>query len=416
MRHVLPILLLFLSMPALAKKADKKTDPDAVEAAEGQTPTDLPGSVTESEEKQKTTTGDEFGDDDDKAMNLRMLLQTRYGQTWPTAVRPGERAQAQHDDGWNLWRAFVRASAKPTKWISGKILLDFASLRDGNPVQAVKQAYAEVEPFDRLKVTAGLFKRSFSLLELLPIADYEFADTGLADTLIQDTGFGGRDAGVMVSVSPLPKKKWLKAHVGAFQGGHIVTDARPDGLLTARLESTPIKHLHLGADMAWRRLATDPNLSPVDGQQGAGWAWSADAMLQYPEFEVRAEVLGGDRTDLDHRLNPDLGLPALHFLGAWLVGAVHIPIRTWFLMPAVRAEWLDTDTDRPTGNHLALSGALDFDFDKRVRLVLDLTKQWVENGTIPVGHTPQGAKDLGNWSAFHDSDWLRFVAQLQVKL
>ncbi len=391
MKRLLPLLLTCLALPALAQTPDEAVA--------------LPHELT-------TGAGDAFGDDDGTPMPLRALLQARYGQTWAGAARAGEQALVQAGDGWVLQRAFLRMAAKPTNWLSGKILLDFAALRDGNAIQTVKLAYVEIEPAARVRITAGLFKRTFSLLELLPIAEYEFADTGLADTLIQDTGFGGRDIGAMVAVQPLPKKKWLKVLVGAFQGDHIASDARPDGLLTGRLESTPIKHLHLGADIAWRRVPTVPYLLPTDGPQDAGLAWSADAMLQFERWDVRAEVLGGDRTDLLHRYNPELGANATTFLGAWLLGAYRIPVHTAVLMPALRVEWLDTDRGHPIGNHVQVSGALNCDFTSRVRLLLDVTRQWVEDGTMPVGVKPTG-DTLGT---YHDASYWRFVTQLQVRL
>ncbi len=405
MTRILAIALTLFALPALGQMAAEPT------------PTAEPSPLAVALSREMTTSsGDVFGDDDGGPMSIRALLQTRYGQSWPTSVRPGERALVQANDGWQVERAFVRLSAKPTTWLTGKILLDFAALRSGNAIQTVKLAYAEIEPASRVKITAGLFKRSYSLLELLPIAEYEFADTGLADTLIQDTGFGGRDMGAMVAVQPLPKKKWLKLFVAAFQGGHIATDARPDGLLTARAESTPIKHLHLGADVAWRRAQTAPNILPVDGPQDAGVAWSADAMLQFDTWEVRAEMLGGDRTDVLHRANPDVGADAKTFLGAWLLGVYRIPVRTAVVMPALRLEWLDTDRDRPVGGHLLASGALNIDFGGRVRLLLDLTRQWVQDNTIPIGQKPTGATDLGTYMTFHDTAYWKFVTQLQVRL
>lgn len=403
MKRFLVLCLLLFACPAAAQTPD-----EAVPPAREETQT-LARETT-------TSAGDAFGDDDSSLMGLRALIQTRYGQTWPSTGRSAERDILQSGDGWRVERAFLRLSAKPTNWITGKILLDFAALRDGNAIQTVKLAYVELDPVSRVRVTAGLFKRSYSLLELLPIAEYEFADTGLADTLIQDTGFGGRDMGAMVAVQPLPKKKWLKVSVGAFQGGHIVADARPDGLLTARLESTPIKHVHLGADVAWRRLPTAPNLQPVDGPQDAGVAWSADTMLQFETWEVRGEVLGGDRTDVAHRYNPDASADAKTFLGAWLLGVYRIPVRKATVMPALRVEWLDTDRAHTGGNHLLLSGALNVDFGPRVRLLLDVTKQWVEDNSLPVGQKAKGDTDLGQWTAFHDAAFWRFVTQLQVRL
>ena len=363
-----------------------------------------------------TTMGDAFADEADAGTELRVLIQTRYGETYPDTTRPGELALAQHPDGWVLNRAFLRVVSKPTTWLNAKLLLDFAALRTADLPQSVKLAYATIQLHPRIALSAGLFKRPFSLLELLPIGEYEFGDNGPSDNLIKDIGFGGRDIGALVEFSPLPRKKLLKVSLGAFQGGHADTTAMADGLLAARVESTPWKHLHLGADAIWRRKASVDDYGTSDGAQSDGWAWSADVILDYTRFDLRAEVLAGDRTDVKNRFNPDFSAPAMHFLGAWILGLYRIPVGKSVLMPGLKLDWVDTDREHPVGNHLSLSGSLNIDFDPRVRLLLDLTHQWVDPGTMPLGKKPNGDVDLGSWKAFHDVDYTRFVVQLQVRI
>ncbi len=218
--------------------------------------------------------GDAFGDEPEnapktKGFAFRLLLQTRYTQVFDDASVK----DAESNDGFALNRAFLRGVVHPYKWLSAKLLVDFAEFAYSNPQQALKLAYGEIKPIKRIELTFGLFKRTYSLLELLPIAEYELADTGPTDNLIKDTQFGGRDAGAMLRGDPLPKRRWLHIYLGAFGGagegaegipgttGNVNTGpdlAAPSLLLTARLMSRPLKHLSLGADGAWR-----PNGTPA---------------------------------------------------------------------------------------------------------------------------------------------------------
>ena len=305
--RLVALLLLLLATPAFADVPP----PDAV------TPTDDALAVPP---KLRTTMGDAFADDVASGLEMKLLVQARYVQTVPSSDRAGERSLAQSPDGWYLNRAFVRLGAKPNSWLTTKLLLDFAALNDGDILQTVKLAYATVQLHPRVAISAGVFKRPFSLLELLPIGEYEFGSNGPTDGLIKDLGFGGRDIGVLLAWSPLPQKKLLKAQVGVFRGGRAEENAALDGLFAARLESTPTKHLHLGADAVWRRRATDLDYGTADGPQRDGWAWSADAIVDFPRWDIRAEMLGGDRTDVKNRPNPDLGNQATSFLGGWISG------------------------------------------------------------------------------------------------
>jgi hypothetical protein len=403
MRLAVLLLLCLLATPALAQ----------VLPAAAVTPSDdtlaIPAKV-------RTSMGDAFADDVESVLEMKLLVQTRYVQTVPSSDRAGERALAQSPDGWYLNRAFVRLGAKPTSWLTTKLLFDFAALKDGDLLQTVKLAYATVQLHPRVAISAGLFKRPFSLLELLPIGEYEFGSNGPTDGLIKDIGFGGRDIGVLLTWMPLKQKKLLKASVGVFRGGRGEETAALDGLFAARLESTPVKHLHLGADAVWRRKAADLDYGTADGPQSDGWAWSADAIIDFPLWDIRAEMLGGDRTDVKNRPNPDFGNVATAFLGGWILGLYRIPVGSSVLMPGIRLEWLDSDRQNPVGNHFALSGSLNVDFDPRLRLLLDVTHQWVDPGTMPLGKKPNGDAVDGTFLAFHDVDYTRVLVQLQARL
>ena len=360
--------------------------------------------------------GDAFGDEPEngpktKGFAFRLLLQTRYTRVFDdTSVQ-----DAETNDGFALNRAFLRAVAHPYKWLSAKLLVDFAEFAYSNPQQALKLAYGEIKPTKRFELTFGLFKRTYSLLELLPIAEYELADTGPTDNLIKDTQFGGRDAGAMVRVNPLPKRRWLHVYLGAFGGagegaegipgttGNVNTGpdlAAPSLLLTARLMSRPLKHLSLGADGAWRPNGTPSVSLPPQSQVTSGKAASADATYSNEFLELRGEWLWGDRTDISYRGD------ARTFMAAWGIFAVRFPVAHVLAMPTVRFEWLDADRQQSGGQRYLISGALNLDFTAHVRLLLDLSRDQLSSG-LPPNTTPPGV--------FTQSATI-FVTQIQLKV
>ena len=360
--------------------------------------------------------GDAFGDEPEngpkiKGFAFRLLLQTRY-----TRVFDDPSVQdAESNDGFALNRAFLRGVVHPYKWLSAKLLVDFAEFAYSNPQQALKLAYGEIKPIKRFELTFGLFKRTYSLLELLPIAEYELADTGPTDNLIKDTQFGGRDAGVMVRGNPLPKRRWLHIYLGAFGGagegaegipgttGNVNTGpdlAAPSLLLTARLMSRPLKHLSLGADAAWRPNGTPEVSLPPQSQVTSGKATSADATYSNEFLEVRGEWLWGDRTDLSYRGD------ARTFMAAWGIVAVRFPVAHVLAMPTVRFEWLDADRQQSGGQRYLVSGALNLDFTTHVRLLLDLSRDQLSSGLPPMT-TPPG---------LFTQSFTVFVTQIQLKV
>jgi hypothetical protein len=360
--------------------------------------------------------GDAFGDEPEngpktKGFAFRLLLQTRYTRVFDDASVK----DAETNDGFALNRAFLRGVVHPYKWLSAKLLVDFAEFAYSNPQQALKLAYGEIKPVKRLELTFGLFKRTYSLLELLPIAEYELADTGPTDNLIKDTQFGGRDAGLMVRGNPLPKRRWLHIYLGAFGGagegaegipgttGNVNTGpdlAAPSLLLTARLMSRPLKHLSLGADGAWRPNGTPAVSLPPQSQVTSGKATSADATYSNEFLELRGEWLWGDRTDISYRGD------ARTFMAAWGIFAVRFPVAHVLAMPTVRFEWLDADRQQSGGQRYLVSGALNLDFTAHVRLLLDLSRDQLSSG-LPPNTTPPGV--------FTQSSTV-FVTQIQLKV
>jgi hypothetical protein len=171
-----------------------------------------------------------------------------------------------------------------------------------------------------------------------------------------------------------------------FQGDATGAQASPaPGLLAARLQSRVWAPLRLGAGVSWRPRGVitwwDYYRFHVDNL-GPGVAVGGDARLRLGRFEVRAEVVGGDRTDVDL---PDFGRArrgdARTFLSVWGITTFQIPVRTMVLLPALRAEWLDTDREHPTGRIFTLGGALTFIPAPALRLLLDVSHHAVEPGT-----------------------------------
>jgi hypothetical protein len=363
-------------------------------------------------------------------INLRLLLQTRVRGTFASAsnsdrvsYRVIEDNIAQDHDGWNLNRLFLRIGAEPSEYLELKTIVDLAELVHDNADSAVKQGYATLKPWPkRLEFTAGLFKLPFSILELDPIANYELAELGQADDLVKDLGFAGRDIGAEVAVAPLSKPKHLRVAVGLFRGhSHDEHDSLA-GAIGARIESQPIKGLRLGIDwvehpqkvMYQQPLETSnkaivPNpLDPMYPRQRVwdrGRAFSADASFNRYHIALRVEAMAGTRVDYDTRYG------AHSFAAIWALAGYRFRTGPIHLMPVVRAEWLDTDREHDTGLRRELSFALNVDFSKSVRLLLDVTRTDVQSST-PLFDQPRPLPE----TPYDELDNTRLVGQLQVKI
>ncbi len=345
--------------------------------------------------------GDAFADTGEvTAFTFKTLLQARYTRTFadrdslthagsldsigqPTDATTAmlrateEEGTLRDSDGYRINRAFFRVVAKPTKHVEGRLLIDAAELMRKNTRRALKLAYGVMTPHSRVTVTAGLFKRQFSLLELLPIADYELGDVGPTDAFIKDLGFGGRDIGAMVRVAPLPKKKLLYLYFAAFAGD--VTeglDASPGKLITTRGVLNLLKQrLAIGADFAWRPTANTvhdfkkPDSTFKRDDLGEGWATSGDVTVTLPRLMFRGEVLYGQRTDVLTRGD------ARTFLGTWALAAYRIPFGDMAILPALRIEWLDVDRENPNNERLFLTAGLNLDFTANTRVLIDFSHQ-----------------------------------------
>jgi hypothetical protein len=403
--------------------------PPAVEPTEEPTPTKKKKNV-ESRSIPGDAWGDEPGGTDVGGINVRILLQSRYATTYAplsTNPQPGyavrENWLARQGDGWSVHRFFVRLGAEPSELIGFKGILDFAELIDDNADSMVKQAYATVRPVPKhLKFVTGLFKLPFSILELDPIAKYEFADLGQADDLIKDLGFGGRDFGAEVIASPFSEPDLLHLTVGAFRGNNHDENALFVGALGARAESHPVKGLRLGVDVVdhpragvYQRpfdtknkhvLPNPPDpFFPTQKDWAKGRAWSADVTFERWHFDFRAEGMFGDRVDADETYG------AKTFVAAWALASYRFHAGPLHLMPAVRAEWLDGNREAPIGVRRELSFALSWLISKNARLMFDVTRTDVEPGS-PILDQPLPLQSL----PYLELNSTRLVGQFQAEL
>ncbi len=396
---------------AAAKQADKRPDDDP--------PKD-------------SFAGDPFGDEaggvSAGALSLRVLLQTRYRQTFAKPSknsRPGYALREDvlvHDgDGFDLQRFFLRLGAEPLPELGFKAILDFSKLN--NPENVLKQAYATVRPLPkRVEIALGILKLPYSTMELDPIARFELTDLGATDDVIKNLGFGGRDVGVELMVAPLPKPKLLRVSLGAFAGHAKDEHASPLGAIGARIESKPLKGLRLGVDAIGMPTSQDykrpfetsskdvlPNptdpLYPREQNWAAGKAYSADATFERHHLMVRAEGLIGDRVDVVERYG------ARSFWAAWALAAYDVHAGWLRLTPVVRAEWLDLDRDHAVGRRRELTAGVGIPFKKQMRFLVDVKRTNVQKGT-PVIDSP---KPLPAFPYF-DRSSTRVTAQFQLEL
>jgi hypothetical protein len=382
---------------------------------------------TEDKDNEPTVSesGDAFSDASAApgSYQLRTLLQTRFQHTAidlapiedrlraestssPDYVRDVILERARSDDGIGIQRAFLRATAQPTKAFGAKLLVDFAEFVHKNQKNALKLAYGELRPTHTLSITAGLFKIPFSLLELLPIAEFEFADVGPTDALIKDLGIGGRDIGIKVQVTPLRKRKSLSFEFGAYDGDNHNLQKNPGpGIVAARAKVRPVSHLEVASDCAYRPTAVrdvDDGGNPYQ-KHAKGGACSVDASFSYHRFAMRGEWMTGKRTDTplfhdnkDHR-----------FSAVWALASYRVKLRKKLvLMPALRVEWLDEDQPSRIGQTFLVSGAINLDVANSTRILFDLSRSRVQGGT----------RDRSDTGQLYRPSTTTGVAQLQFKL
>jgi hypothetical protein len=183
--------------------------------------------------------------------------------------------------------------------------------------------------------------------------------------------------------------------VGAYRGDiDEGFDASPLKLLGARIEAHPVKHLRLGANAVWRpydnvamQKATNDNgtvtySKMVTMRRGA--AAGTDVTLAYRHLELRGEFLFGKRTDA---VQPSDGSQS-SFWAAWLVIAPKISVGRWLLVPAAKAEILDTDALNPNGQRRSVTGVLGLVPVTGLRIVADVTRTWTDKGLTSMQTVP----------------------------
>ena len=80
-------------------------------------------------------------------------------------------------------------------------------------------------------------------------------------------------------------------------------------------------------------------------------------------------------------------------------------------MPAVRAEWLDTDRTHPIGLRRELTFAVNLDITRSLRFVIDVTRTDVQSFT-PLTDQPKPWPQV----PYYELDNTRVIAQLQAVL
>ncbi len=348
--------------------------------------------------------GDPWGDSQDElraaGLSFRFLLQTHYAQTFAnssqnpsTDYRIGEDNLVRDHDGWDMNRLFFRTDIEPLKALGFRMTLDLAELKHKDPKQLVKQTYVELRPLPkRIQLQIGVLKLPFSILELDPVSKYEFTSFGQANQLVRDLGFAGRDIGIHMLVAPLPKPKDLHLIAGVYRGHAHDELALLAGAVAARAVTEPVQGLRLGADWvthpstvkyvayvdpSGKGLLPNPEdaSAPITVVWDRGRAYSADVTFSRRRLTLRIEGMLGNRVDHNTQYL------AKNFAAFWALAAYRFAVGHVDLMPAMRAEWLDTDTEHGDGLRRQLTLGLSTYFTKSIRVLVDVTRTDVQPNT-----------------------------------
>jgi len=378
--------------------------------------------------------GDPWGDSQDElraaGLSFRFLLQSHYQYTHvrtsknsDEAYRAPEEQLAHNNDGWDVNRLFFRIAAQPSRYLSLKMITDFAEFKHGNGKQAIKQAYVTLTPLPKhIHVLTGILKVPYSITELDPIAQYEFASLGLANDLVKNLDFAGRDVGAELLVTPFSKPRYLQMIFGVFQGHSKDENASPIGSIGARVESHPVKTLRIGVDWVEqpksatyneyfdtsdKALMPNPDnpTVPISKKWLKGQAFSGDITFQSAGLLLRTEAMYGTRVDYYTRYG------AGNFAAVWASASYKFPVGALKFQPGVRVEWLDADTQHSVGTRRQLTLGLGTYFSPKIRTLIDVTRSDIQDNSpviqqpVPLPAIPYNA--LSN---------TRVTAQLQVVL
>lgn len=326
--------------------------------------------VEEAGDSPKIKAGDGF--------ELGAILQARYEDAIPHGGDADTRAFEEQNDGWAIRRARFEAKFEPEKHVKGELYFDYIDANKKN-ASALKDAFIEVRPHKRIAITVGQFKVPFSVMHLRSVAHLEVAENGATDDLLVQQGFAGFDQGLMGTVKPLPKKKWLIASVGVFANQAHAQQATPAGLVAARVTSEIVPGLQLGAGIAWRpKTVGDPSMPDPkhpEADRYGGHAIGVDARFQYDWLHLQAEVVHGTRTE------PWRGAAGT-FLGATFLGSVDVPVCDMKIVPALKLEMVDDNLEYGVGRRLLGTVAASWWFRDDTRLLVEVEEVKTQAGSV----------------------------------
>ncbi len=257
-----------------------------------------------------------------------------------------------------LRRARLALDLHPTPWLSAQLDVD---LVDTDPL---KDGFVEAAVHPQVSVTAGQFKKPFSILALTPprrlplihrgIVNERVVEAGVDATGLTGLGFGGRDRGVMVH------GEVAKLHyaLGAFNGTRNFDEIDSGKDAAARLELRGLGGVRLGASGSLHYR----NPKGVAVEKPAVFAAGVDTRVRVGIFTGLAEVLWAQERATG--ANQDV-LGGLAYVVAWVTLAHDL-----MLEPVLKAEVLDDAVSG--GGNLAWSfaGGLNLHLGDALRLML----------------------------------------------
>lgn len=295
---------------------------------------------------------------------------------------------ARASDGLSPTRAEVSLEFHASESLHAAARFDAARLLNAEEAgQSVRELAGVWLPASSVSLTAGIFALPFSLHELFEQQSFELTDEGPSHQLLEHLRYYGRDVGLMATLSPLPRREMLTVDIAAVDGGASgAQEYRGPGLFAARVGSRPIKQLELTSALSFRPRPLDAWWEELRYRYQAydrGAAVALNAALLFERWNFRAEWLAGKRSDSDVRVPVALRRGnARAFTALWLMATARFPIGSTALVPAVRAEWLDSDRDHPdVGELIHLSFGVGLELSKHVRLTSELSRHLVQPGT-----------------------------------
>jgi len=286
-------------------------------------------------------------------LRLRGRIQTRF--------ETEEKDDGDWTSDFRLRRARFDGMWLPSEWV--RLVLEFEGagmleMDNGRaPCTELKDAYGRIEIDETLRVQLGHFKKPFSRLKMMSPFDLLLPARGMlnrhAVARSIHGGYGGRDAGLMLS-GRFRDLARLRYYLGAFSGlGFIdgIEESHKD--FVGRLQARPIKGMRVAVN-ASHKLYHDH-----DGTIFTANLFGADIRYKLEGFTLLLEGAYGDNIDL----GPGHTLWGFHGTLAYRWALDDSLVVT----PAVMAEVFEPDGgDRA----VRLAGALNLDIVEFCRVVL----------------------------------------------